>query len=92
MQIIGTRPNSAFRVDDQYFVSKPYQTVGVDPTTGGPVMVVEDFTDDPPIAKEGHRWVVDTDPQSPTFRQVTQKPIRQPVRQQQAVYQQQDQL
>ena len=64
MQIIGTRATSAFRVSTTYFRDHPTFAVGIDPTTGGPVRVVQSYTDDPAPAQAGHRWEVETDPQS----------------------------
>ncbi len=46
-EIIGTRPDSAFRVPSDYFERKPKFAPGVDPTTGGPCRVVEPGTDTP---------------------------------------------
>jgi len=70
MQLIGTRDASTFRVPADYFEEKPTFTPGVDPTTGGPVKVVEDFTDDAPDAPAGKRWRLDLDPDSRTYRRV----------------------
>lgn len=65
MQIIGLRPTSAFRVPADWFMVKPRFAPGVDPTTGGPVVVVHDNTD---THAEG--FLVDHDPRSPSYRQV----------------------
>jgi len=81
MQIIGARAGSSFRVNADYFEEKPAFTPGVDPTTGGPVMVVNDNTDDPASAPNGQRYVVDCDPASNTYRRVIL--VGQPVQQQQ---------
>lgn len=64
MQIIGTRASSTFRVDADWYAKKKRFACGVDPTTGGPVEVVQDFTD----TKVNYH--LDCDPTSPTFRQV----------------------
>jgi len=45
MQIIGTRANSSFRVYERYFRDKQRFMAAVDPDTGGPCAVVEDYTD-----------------------------------------------
>lgn len=83
MQIIGSRPNSSFRVNDQYFVQRTWMTPGQDPTSGGPLKIVEDWTDDPPVARQGHHWVLDVDPNSNTYRQCVQVPL--PQAQQQGI-------
>lgn len=46
-EIIGTRPNSAFRVPIDYFLrhNDRFRPM-IDPTTGGPCAVVEADTDD----------------------------------------------
>ena len=70
MQIIGTRETSSFRVPSDYFENKPTFTPGIDPTTGGPLVVVDDFTDTPASSPEGKRWIVDVNPDSRTYRKV----------------------
>lgn len=65
MQLIGTRPNSTWRVSADFYQRKQRYTPGVDPQTGGPVAVVYDWTDNP---VPGYR--LDTNPDSRTFRQV----------------------
>ena len=65
MQIIGLRPTSTFRVPADWYLVKPRFAPGVDPTTGGPVVVVHDNTD---THAEG--YLVDHDPNSPSHRQV----------------------
>lgn len=46
VEIIGTRPNSGFRVREDYFFNKRRFSAGIDPTTGGPCAVVYAGTDD----------------------------------------------
>ena len=75
MQLIGTRENSSWRADADFFVKRHWFHPGVDPTTGGPIRVVEDFTDTPVTAKAGHEYRLDLDPSSRTFRQVIEAPI-----------------
>jgi len=100
MQIIGTRDNSMFRVPANYFKEHRNFTAGIDPTTGGPILVVDDYTDDPANARPGHKWVVDINPHSPDFRNVVERPIQkakfveqatQNIAEQQPVQQQQEQ-
>lgn len=46
-EIIGLRPHSTFRVQEDYFWHKRHRLpAGIDPTTGGPVAVVQAGTDD----------------------------------------------
>ena len=68
MEIIGTRSNSAFRAPADYFLQKPAFAVGVDPTTGGPVRLVEDRADHQEPREDGQVWVIDIDPDSNTYR------------------------
>lgn len=72
MQIIGSRPESTFRVPSDYFEEKTAFMPGVDPTTGGPCTVVDDYSDTPAKSAAGMKWVVDIDPDSRTFRKVVQ--------------------
>ena len=65
MQIIGIRIDSTWRVPSDFYVTKSRYEPGIDPTTGGPVAVVHDHSD---VHAEG--FLVDTDPASPTHRQV----------------------
>lgn len=69
MQIIGTRPHSGFRAGPEFYIHNHHYHPGIDPHTGGPVAVVDDWTDD---VRED--YMVDTDPQSPTFRHVRPRP------------------
>jgi len=45
-EFIGKRANSTFRVPGDYFASKPRFPAGIDPSTGGPCVVVYKGTDD----------------------------------------------
>lgn len=68
MEIIGTRPYSAFRVDAGYFKDRPWLGLR-DLHTNGPLAVVEDYTDN--VLED---YALDYDADSPTYRQVIKKP------------------
>ena len=65
MQIIGTRAGSSFRVHDRYFIDKRRFHPGQDPTTGGPLAVVEDWSDTKVLGK-----TLELDPSSQWYGQV----------------------
>lgn len=68
MQLIGTRSNSSFRVDAQYFKDRPWLGLR-DLHTNGPLAVVEDWTDN-----ELPDYQLDRDPASPTYREIVHRP------------------
>lgn len=74
MQIIGTRRDSTWRVPADFYMQKQRFMPGVDVQTGGPVMVVEDFTDEP------CGYMVDTDSESRTYRQIVPETRENPPR------------
>lgn len=74
MQIIGTRPHSTWRVPANWYVMKTRFPPGVDPTTGGPVCVVYDNTDEPA------GFMIDCDPDSQTYRQAIRETRENPPR------------
>ena len=60
MEIIGQRPHSGFRVHEDYFNDKRGKFApGVDPTTGGPILIVYDKTDD--VVPGVHMYIGDPD-------------------------------
>jgi len=74
-EIVGTRANSAFRVGPRYFYEKRSRFApGIDPTTGGPVALVMEGTDDQVVKTDGKPdWSFVTDPRDPNYGKVKVK-------------------